>query len=119
MFNTLIKGFFLGFISAMPLGPVGIICMRDNITKGIRSAGKISLGSIMVDFFYLLVVVLGITSISKIITINEEILKTIGGLILIYIGVGILVWEFILEEQKIKERNLSLETTKVFSLDLH
>jgi threonine/homoserine/homoserine lactone efflux protein len=82
-----IKGFVLGLLIAVPVGPIGVLCIKRTLERG-RLAGFVSgLGAATADAFYGAVAAFGLVFISNFLINQKFILGLIGGLVLIYIGI--------------------------------
>ena len=47
-----LKGIAIGFFMAIPIGPIGIMCIRKTLTEGRLSGLIIGLGAATADLFY-------------------------------------------------------------------
>lgn len=84
--ETFLKGFAAGFIIAVPLGPVSILCFRRVLT-GNRLVGIVTvLGAATADTFYGLVAALGFTAVARVLLSHRAPLRIAGGLFLVYLG---------------------------------
>lgn len=80
------KGLLIGFAIAVPVGPIGFLCLRRTLVYG-RMTGFVSgLGAATADALYGLVAALGLTAISSFLIRNEAWLQLIGGLFLVFLG---------------------------------
>ena len=59
----IIKGFALGLIVSVPLGPVGALCIQRTISKGYRSGLLSGLGAAFADLVYALIAGFGISMV--------------------------------------------------------
>lgn len=76
---------------AIPMGPVGVLCLRRTLAQG-RLVGVIpGLGAATADGFYGLIAVLGIRSISDWFLGAESWLRPAGGVFLLVLGVHALL----------------------------
>jgi len=82
-----IKGFFVGLWVAAPVGPVGALCIRRTLLCGRWSGLATGLGAATADCFYGVVAAYGLASISLVLIKYQELVRLIGGLLLLYIGV--------------------------------
>jgi threonine/homoserine/homoserine lactone efflux protein len=81
-----LKGLLIGFAIAVPVGPIGFLCLRRTLVYG-RLTGFISgLGAATADAFYGLVAALGLTAISGFLMRNESWLQGVGGVFLLGLG---------------------------------
>ena len=55
------KGFVLGLVISIPLGPVGALCIQRTISKGYRAGLLCGLGSACADFLFALIAGFGIS----------------------------------------------------------
>ena len=85
--NFLLKGFFIGFAIAAPVGPIGILCIRRTLAEG-RLTGFLSgLGAASADMSYGAVAAFGLTSVQSLLVGTQFWLHLLGGLFLIYLGI--------------------------------
>lgn len=83
------KGLVLGFLICAPIGPIGLLCVRQAIVDG-RLAGMAAvLGASFVDALYCAVAGFGITYLSASLTTEGTYLRLAGGLLLVLIGLRI------------------------------
>ena len=81
-----LKGLAAGFIIAVPLGPVSILCFRRVLT-GSRLVGLVTvIGASAADTVYGLVAALGFTAVTRILLSHRAPLRIAGGLFLLYLG---------------------------------
>ena len=59
--GLLVKGFLLGLLVSIPLGPVGALCIQRTIGKGYRSGLLGGLGAACADLIYALIAGFGIS----------------------------------------------------------
>ena len=57
----LVKGFILGLVVSVPLGPVGALCIQRTISKGYKAGLLAGLGAAMADLVYALIAGFGIS----------------------------------------------------------
>ena len=87
MLIALIKGIAIGFSLAVPVGPIGILCIRRTLTEGRRSALSTMFGAASADAIYGTVAVFGVTLVSDFIAHQVHLIRLIGGVILIVLGI--------------------------------
>lgn len=83
----LLKGIIIGFALALPIGPVGILCIRKTISRGHLSGMIIGFGAATADAMYGCVAALGLTFISDLLVTQQMWLRLIGGAFLLYLGI--------------------------------
>lgn len=82
-----LKGIAVGLIICAPVGPIGIICVRRTILDG-PVAGMLSvLGASTADGLYCAIAGLGVAYVSNFLKVEHTLIKTAGGLILIFWGI--------------------------------
>lgn len=85
--HLFIKGLIIGFSIAAPVGPIGILCIKQTLNHG-RLAGLLSgLGAATADAFYGCVAGFGLTLISNLLIQQQTWFRLLGGLFLCYLGV--------------------------------
>ncbi|MBK7867857.1 MAG: LysE family transporter [Ignavibacteriales bacterium] len=62
-----LKGLIIGFAMALPIGPIGIICVRKTLTEGKMHGIVIGLGAATADMLYACIAAFGLTMISDLI----------------------------------------------------
>jgi threonine/homoserine/homoserine lactone efflux protein len=82
----LLKGIVVGIVIAVPVGPVGVLCVRRTIFEG-KLAGFISgLGAATGDAMFGLLAAFGLTFISDLLIGYQQWLRIAGGCYLLYVG---------------------------------
>ena len=86
----LLKGAAVGIVIAVPVGPVGVLCVRRTIMHG-RLAGFLSgLGAASADAVFGIIAAGGLTFIADWLLGYQNWLRFIGGAYLLYIGIAAL-----------------------------
>lgn len=81
-----LRGLIIGFSIALPVGPIGVLCIRRTLTDG-RAIGLLSgLGAASADAMYGMVAGFGLTAVSNVL-VQAAWLRIVGGLFLCYLGV--------------------------------
>ncbi len=87
MLIVLLKGLILGLLIAIPIGPIGVLCVQRTLAKG-RLSGFISgLGAATADGFYGAVVAFGLMTIIHFLQDQQTTLRLVGGIFLLYTGI--------------------------------
>ncbi len=82
----LVKGIVVGAIIAVPVGPVGVLCLRKTLFDG-PLAGLVSgLGAATADALFGVIAAFGLTFIAKWLLGYEGVLRAVGGFYLLYAG---------------------------------
>jgi threonine/homoserine/homoserine lactone efflux protein len=83
----LLKGIFLGFSIAAPVGPIGLLCIRRTLSGGISSGFVSGLGAATADAIYGAMAAFGLSVVTNFLLDHQRILQSGGGLFLLYLGV--------------------------------
>ena len=87
----LIQGIVFGFFLALPVGPVGVLCVQRTLSQG-RMHGLISgLGAAFGDALYGAVAAFGISAVEDWITGHQGALRLVGGIILLLLALRTVV----------------------------
>jgi threonine/homoserine/homoserine lactone efflux protein len=81
------KGLIIGFLIALPVGPVAIVCIRRTLTLGKRHGLMSGLGAATADALYGAMAALGLTAVSGVIEENKTLFFILGGIVLCLLGV--------------------------------
>ena len=84
---TFFIGVLSGFCLALPVGAVALMCINKTLQFGFKSGLAVGLGAALADAFYALIAIYSLTTISNIFLQNQEIMRIIGGLCLIFISI--------------------------------
>jgi len=80
------KAMMVGFAVSIPVGPVGLLCIRRAVVRGARDGFVGGLGAALADSLWAALAVYGITAISEPLMRHEDLFQVIGGLVLIGLG---------------------------------
>jgi len=81
-----LKGVLVGIVIAVPVGPVGVMCVRRTILDG-KLAGFVSgLGAATADAVFGIIAGFGLTAVSDLLIDYQHWLRVAGGCYLLYIG---------------------------------
>ena len=83
------KGVLVGFMMAVPLGPMGVLCIKRTLSQGRKSGFVTGLGIATIDALYGAVAALGIAFIAAFIITHKISIQSVGILILLYLGIAI------------------------------
>jgi len=116
--HHLIKGLIIGLSIAVPVGPIGILCIRRTLTQG-RLTGFLSgLGAATADAFYGAIAGFGLTFLSNFMVGQQTGLRLIGGGLLCIIGVRTFVSKPAQPEASVEKSNLWNAYLSTFFLTL-
>jgi len=105
LFYFFLKGLLIGLTIAAPVGPVGVLCIHRTLKYG-KVVGVISgLGAASADLFYGAVAAFGLVAITNMITDSSNVIRLVGGLLFIAIGIHMLRQRpiFVSESSDVKE----------------
>jgi threonine/homoserine/homoserine lactone efflux protein len=88
-FTYFLKGIAIGFVMAIPVGPIGILCIRKTLTEGRLRGLVIGLGAATADLFYASVAAFGLTFISDTLVSQRFWIRLVGGALLLFLGIKI------------------------------
>jgi threonine/homoserine/homoserine lactone efflux protein len=87
---TFFKGLAIGFAMAVPVGPVGLLCIRRTLNYGLTTGLLSGLGAALADVLFAAVAAAGLASITEFLLGIERQLQLAGGAFLVLLG----VWTF-------------------------
>jgi threonine/homoserine/homoserine lactone efflux protein len=82
-----LKGLIIGFAMAVPIGPIGILCIRKTLAEGHSRGLIIGIGGAAADSLYGSIAAFGLTFVSDIISREQVWVRLVGGGILLFLGV--------------------------------
>ncbi len=86
-FSLLAQGIIIGFSIALPIGPIGILCIRKTLAESHLSGIVIGLGAATADALYGCVAGFGLTFISDLLLREQMWIRLLGGVFLCYLGI--------------------------------
>jgi threonine/homoserine/homoserine lactone efflux protein len=116
--NLFIKGLIIGFSIAMPVGPIGLLCIRNVLTFGMICGLMTGLGAACADALYGALAGFGVTAVSIFLEANSIYLKMIGGLFLCYLGISTFLAKTTVSKTETNKISLSRTFLKTFFLTL-
>jgi len=84
--GVFIRGLVIGVMVAAPVGPVGLLCIRRTLQKGLFVGFSTGFGAAFADAFFSFIAVLGVTSVITFINDYKNIIYIIGGIFLLFIA---------------------------------
>lgn len=90
-YTLILKGIIIGFALALPIGPIGILCIRKTATEGHLSGMVVGFGAATADAVYGFIAAFGLTVISDALVTRQGWFRLIGGAFLCYLGVKTLL----------------------------
>jgi threonine/homoserine/homoserine lactone efflux protein len=83
---TILFGFFIGLIAAIPIGPVNLLVVRRTLAYDPQHGFMSGLGAVLADAVYASITAFGFTAIAQLIRGHSTTLQIVGGLMLFYFG---------------------------------
>ncbi len=114
----LIKGIVVGMVIAVPVGPVGVLCVRRTFFEGALFGILSGLGAAVADVIFGIVAGLGLTVVRDWLLGYQEPLGALGGLYLIFIGGRALLKRGRDEPQPITGEKLAAAFASTFALTI-
>ena len=87
--SFVLRAFLIGIVVALPVGPVGLMTIRNSVTQGRRAALSGALGGVTVDALCALVVTFALSSLRSFVENHETMICLVGGILLIAFGLGV------------------------------
>ncbi|MEM8603834.1 MAG: LysE family translocator [Cyanobacteria bacterium P01_H01_bin.121] len=81
------QGFVIGLAIAAPVGPIGILCIRQTLANGWLTGLLTGLGAATADAIYGCIAGFGIAIVARALVQYQTILQIMGGCFLCYLGV--------------------------------
>ena len=85
--SLLLRGLVLGLAIAAPVGPIGVLCIRQTLAFGWLRGFICGLGAATADAMYGCIAGFGLTFIAELIIEQQVWLRLMGGVFLCYLGV--------------------------------
>jgi len=82
----LLKGLILGFSIAAPVGPIGVLCIRRTLSRGMLNGFLSGIGAATADGIYGCIAAFGVTAVSSLLLEHQFYLRLAGGVFLLYLG---------------------------------
>jgi len=85
--NFFLEGLLVGLAIAIPVGPIGVLCIQRSLQNGRLSGFFTGLGAATADGLYGAVAAFGLTWVSGFLTQYSLAIQTVGILFLVYLGI--------------------------------
>jgi threonine/homoserine/homoserine lactone efflux protein len=82
-----LKGLIIGFAMAVPIGPIGVMCIRKTLAEGHTRGLIIGLGAATADSLFGGIAAFGLTFVSDAIATQHFWLRLVGGGLLLFLGI--------------------------------
>lgn len=82
-----LKGVVIGVAMAIPIGPIGILCIRKTLAEGHARGMVVGFGAATADSLFAAIAAFGLTIVSDLITSQTFWLRLVGGGFLLFLGI--------------------------------
>jgi threonine/homoserine/homoserine lactone efflux protein len=83
----LLEGIVVGFVGAMPIGPIGILCIRRALTFGRKQGIITGLGGATADIAYVTIALFGVKLLADFVAFEQYWIRLCGGIAVFAIGI--------------------------------
>ena len=91
MFSFLLKGIIIGLTVAIPVGPVGLMCLDMTVTHGKRAGLSCAYGMVTADIFSAAMMSLGVSLVYTFIAAHSLTIRIFTGLLFACLGLMIFI----------------------------
>ena len=84
--SLLLKGWLIGFLIAVPVGPIALLCIRHSLIRGMKYGLIAGLGAAFADTFYRILAGFGITLSCDFFSNHQFSCQLMGAAFLFYLG---------------------------------
>ncbi len=89
--SLLAKGALMGLIVAIPIGPIGILCINRSLRHGFSAGVVTGLGSAIADGIYCYFAIVGVSALTNFLWQEEKLFTLLGALLLAIIGLKLVL----------------------------
>ena len=86
----LLEGIVVGFVGAMPIGPIGILCIRRALTFGRKQGIVTGLGGAAADIVYVTIALFGVKLVADFVALEQHSIRFCGGIAVLAIGIFVM-----------------------------
>lgn len=86
LLSLLLKGTLIGLSIAMPVGPIGMLCIRNSLSWGTRYGFMTGMGAAAADTLYGALAGFGVAALTTLLISYQFVFQLVGGLFLCYLG---------------------------------
>ncbi|MFN8207777.1 MAG: LysE family translocator [Bacteroidales bacterium] len=106
--EILLKGYIIGLMVSIPLGPMGVMVIQRSLSKGRRSGFFSGLGAATADVMFSLVAVLGVSFVIDFVENHRFIFQLVGSLFILFIGAKIFYSDPVKQYRRSKGKRTSI-----------
>lgn len=81
--EIILKGVFIGFVIAFPVGPVAALCLRITIAHGLAHGALAALGAASADAIFGAIAAFGLTQTSDLLTEHQLEIRAVGVIVML------------------------------------
>ncbi len=85
--EALLEGVSVGFLTSIPLGPIGVLCVQRTLNNGRLSGFCSGAGAAFSDFLYAFIAVYSVSMVTTFVEEFRSVLFIIGAIVLVIIGI--------------------------------
>ena len=89
MLETIVKGFAIGLLVSLPMGPINLITIQRTLNRGRWHGFASGLGAMLSDTGYATITLLAMSFVSSFMDVYESEMLLFGSVILILFGLGV------------------------------
>lgn len=116
--SLFLRGLIIGVSIAVPVGPVGILCMRRTLAEG-RAVGLASgFGAATADAMYGVIAAFGVTFLSDLLVDKRQLLQLVGGAFLCCLGVRMFYARLPKQKSRSRKKGLAQAFVSTFLITL-
>lgn len=87
--SSFIQGAVAGFLLAVPVGPVALICIRQALVHGVLFGFLTGIGAAFADALFGYLAVYGVTALSESVMSHSGSVRLVGGALLLLFGIAV------------------------------
>lgn len=110
MLLNLLTGFSIGFLIAVPIGPIDLLCIRRTLLYGMRAGFITGMGAAFGDGIYAALAAFGVAELTTLLISYKLLFQCLGGAFLCGLGIKSLLRKNVQEHEK----ETSADTTYAF-----
>jgi threonine/homoserine/homoserine lactone efflux protein len=89
MFDILLKGFLIGILTSIPVGPIAMLCIQKTLNKGRMHGFFSGLGAATSDTTYAMIALFGLSFVMQFIEQNQLLIQIVGSVVILIFGLFI------------------------------
>ncbi|MDL2262812.1 LysE family transporter [Bacteroidales bacterium OttesenSCG-928-I21] len=89
MFDFILKGFLIGFLVSIPVGPIAVLCTQRTLNKGRWHGFVTGLGAAFSDMIYALITSFGMTIVMAFLSNHQYVIQILGSIVICVFGIYI------------------------------